>query len=259
MAEAPDPEARKAEVRAEVQPEVQAALQAELAAVRAEMQYFSYAVSHDLRAPLRHILSYAQLVQEDAGPQLSAEVQEFLTTITDSARHMGVLLDGLAALSRVGSAPLDVGAVSLQELVQAQCEALVAQHPQRSVDWRIAGDLPMVQADATLLRQALAQVLGNALKFSVSRAPAVIDINIVPAQSDAFVCLQVNDNGVGFNPAQQDQLFKVFGRLHGSKQFEGIGMGLALARKMLERFGATVSIHGVLDVGCKVQLMLPRA
>ncbi len=251
MADAPDSETRNAEV--------QAALQAELAAVRAEMQHFTYAVSHDLRAPLRHILSYAQLVQEDAGPQLSAEVQEFLTTITDSAHHMGALLDGLAALSRVGSAPLDVGPVSLQEFVQAQCQALAAQHPQRSVDWRIAGDLPVVRADAALLRQALAQVLSNALKFSASREPAVIEISAVPAQSDAYVCLQVNDNGVGYNPALQEQLFKVFGRLHSSKQFEGIGMGLVLTRKMLERFGATVSIHGVLDGGCTVQLMLPLA
>lgn len=251
MADAPDADTRNAQV--------QAALQAELAAVRAEMQHFSYAVSHDLRAPLRHILSYAQLVQEDAGPQLSAEVQEFLTTITDSARHMGVLLDGLATLSRVGSAPLDVGPVPLQELVQAECQAMAAQHPQRGVDWRIAGDLPLVQADAKLLRQALAEVLGNAFKFSASREPAMIEILTVPAQSDAFMCLQVSDNGVGFNPAQQDQLFKVFGRLHSSKQFEGIGMGLVLTRKMLERFGATVSIHAVLDGGCKVQLMLPRA
>jgi light-regulated signal transduction histidine kinase (bacteriophytochrome) len=236
-----------------------ATLQAELAAVRVEMQHFSYAVSHDLRAPLRHILSYAQLVQEDAGPQLGADAQEFLATITDSARHMGVLLDGLAALARVGSGPLDLGAVSLQEWVQAECEALVAQHPQRSVDWRIAADLPVVLADAVLLRQALAQVLGNAFKFSACREPAVIEISAVPAQNGAFVCLQICDNGVGFNPAQQDQLFKVFGRLHSSQQFDGTGMGLVLTRKMLDRFGATVSIQGAVDGGCTVQLMLSRA
>jgi len=236
-----------------------AALQAELDAMRAEMQHFTYAVSHDLRAPLRHILSYAQLVQEDAGPQLNAEVQEFLTTITDSARHMGVLLDGLAALSHVGSTPLDIGPVSLQELVQAQSQALAAQHPQRNVDWRIASDLPLVQADATLLCQALAQVLGNALKFSAPREPAVVEVSAEPVQSSGGVCLQVRDNGVGYNPAQQDQLFKVFGRLHSSKQFEGIGMGLVLARKLLERCGATVSIHGEVDGGCTVQLRLLRA
>ncbi len=234
----------------------QAALQAELAAVRAEMQHFSYAVSHDLRAPLRHILSYAQLVQEDAGPQLSAEVQEFLTTITDSARHMGVLLDGLAALSRVGSMPLDVGPVSLQELVQSQCQALAAQHPQRSVDWRIASDLPRVQADAALLRQALAQVLGNALKFTEPREHAVVEVSMAPVNIAGFADLEVRDNGVGYNSAMQAQLFTVFGRLHSSKQFDGIGMGLVLTRKALERWGGSVSIQGAVDGGCTVRLRL---
>ncbi len=247
MADTPDPDARIA------------ALEAELAAVRAEMQHFSYAVSHDLRAPLRHILSYAQLVREDAGPQLTAEVQEFLTTITNSARHMGVLLDGLAALSRVGSAPLDVGPVPLQELVQATCQELSAQCPQRSVEWRTASDLPVVQADAKLLRQALIQVLGNALKFSATREPAVIEVNALSVGSSGFVVLQVSDNGVGYNPALQAQLFQVFGRLHSAKQFDGIGMGLVLTRKMLERFGAEVSIQGVLDGGCSVQLQLKPA
>lgn len=247
MADIPDPEARIT------------ALQAELAAVHAEMQHFSYAVSHDLRAPLRHILSYAQLVQEDAGPQLSAEVQEFLATITDSARHMGVLLDGLAALSRVGSAPLDVGPVSLQELVQAVCKELAAQHPQRVIEWRIATDLPMVQADATLLRQALHQVLGNAVKFTAQRQPAVIEVGATIEMHSGYVTLKVRDNGVGFNPALQGQLFKVFGRLHSSQQFEGIGMGLVLTQKMLERLGGALSIQGSLDGGCVAQLKLPRA
>lgn len=249
MANEPDSDTRNAEV--------QAALQAELAAVRAEMQHFSYAVSHDLRAPLRHILSYAQLVQEDAGPQLSAEVQEFLTTITDSARHMGVLLDGLAALSRVGSAPLDVGPVCLQELVQAVCNELAAQHPERTIEWRIATDLPMVQAEATLLRQALHQVLGNAVKFTAQRQSAVIEVDAAIDMHSGYVTLQVRDNGVGYNPALQDRLFKVFGRLHSSQQFEGIGMGLVLTRKSLERFRATVAIESVLDRGCSVRLSLP--
>ncbi|MES2952353.1 MAG: ATP-binding protein [Pseudomonadota bacterium] len=236
-----------------------AALQAELDALRAEMQDFTYAVSHDLRAPLRHILSYAHLVQEDAGPQLTAEVQDFLTTITDSARHMGVLLDGLGALSRVGSLPLDIGPVCLQEFVEAACAELASQCPQRSVEWRIDSDLPLVQADAALLRQALAQVLGNAWKFCAPREHAVIEISAAWAEDGGCVDLQVRDNGVGYNPALQAQLFRVFGRLHSAKQFDGIGMGLVLTRKMLERFGATVSVQGELDGGCSVLLRLRRA
>nr|WP_315489259.1 ATP-binding protein [uncultured Rhodoferax sp.] len=242
MADVPDPEARIA------------ALQAELAALRADMQHFTYAVSHDLRAPLRHILSYAQLVQEDAGPLLSAEVQEFLATITDSARHMGVLLDGLSALSRVGTAPVNTCAVSLQELVPGVWNALAAQHPGRAIEWQLAPDLPSVQADAALLRQALSQVLDNAVKFSAQRRLAVIEVNTAAESPGGFVTLQVRDNGVGYNPAQQDQLFKVFGRLHSSQQFEGIGMGLVLTKKIVERLGGAVCIEGEANNGCTVRL-----
>ena len=233
-----------------------AALQAELAAVRGEMQNFTYAVSHDLRAPLRHIVSYAQLVEEDAGLQLNDEVRGFLATITDSARNMGVLLDGLTALARVGTVPVEVVSVSLQDMVGLVCSELSAQNPQRAIDWRIDHGLPKVLADATLLHQALSHVLGNALKFSAPRDCAVIEIKAAHADKGGCAVLSIQDNGVGYNPTQQDQLFKVFGRLHSSKQFAGIGMGLLLTQKMLGRFDATVSIAGVPDGGCCVRLQL---
>ena len=232
------------------------ALEAELATLRTEMQNFTYAVSHDLRAPLRHIASYAQLVQEDAGPQLSAEVQEFLTTITDSARHMGVMLDGLLALSRVGTVSVEMAPVSLQELVSAVYRELAAQHPRRSIDWRIAGELPLVSADAPLLRQALMQLLANAIKFTAPRDPAVIEVSHMVEPDSGRVTLQIKDNGVGFNPALQTQLFRVFGRLHSANQFAGIGVGLVMARKILERLGGSVSIEGAVDAGCCVRLSL---
>ena len=234
-----------------------AALEAELAALRAEMQEFTYTVSHDLRAPLRHIVSYAQLVQEDAGPQLGTEVQGFLATITDSARHMGVLLDGLVALSRLGTVPVAATAVALQALVQDVAAELGERNPQRSIAWHIAGDLPVVQADAALLRQALEHVLGNAVKFTAPRAQAVVDITAQPDGGGGLLTLQVRDNGVGYNPAMQAKLFQVFGRLHSAKQFEGIGLGLAMTRKILQRLGGTVSAQGVLDGGCCVTLSLP--
>jgi signal transduction histidine kinase len=235
------------------------ALEAELAAQREAMQAFTATVSHDLRAPLRHIVSFAQLVQEEAGPQLSAEVQGFLSTITDSARHLGVLLDGLAELSRVGTLPVALGPVPLQALVQGVCAELAEQHPGRAVDWRIASDLPVVQADATLLRQALLQVLGNALKFTAPREHAVIAVMAVtaqPGESDGFVALQVRDNGVGYNPAMQDKLFQAFGRVHSPREFGGIGMGLALTRTIMRRLGGSVDSEGVVDGGCCVKLLL---
>lgn len=233
-----------------------AALEAELAAQREAMQAFTATVSHDLRAPLRHIVSFAQLVQEDAGPQLGAEVQGFLSTITDSARHLGVLLDGLAELARIGTLPVALGTVPLQALVQGVCAELAEQYPGRAVDWHIASDLPVVQADATLLRQALMHVLGNALKFTAPREHAVIAVTAQPGESDGFVALQVRDNGVGYNPAMQDKLFQAFGRLHSPREFGGIGMGLALTHKIMQRLGGSVDSEGVVDGGCCVKLLL---
>lgn len=240
-------------------PEQVAALQAELEAVRAEMRAFSATVSHDLRAPLRHIVSYAKLVQEEAGPQLDAEVLGFLTTIVDSARHMGALLDGLTELSRVGTQSLALEPVSLQVLVQEVCDSLSATAPGAAVQWQMGGDLPTVQADGRLLRQALEHVLGNAAKFSAGREKPVVVIRRVAAGEADFEALEVRDNGAGFNAALQGKLFQVFGRLHSAQQFPGIGMGLVLARKLLQRMDATIAIHSEEDAGCCVQLCFRAA
>lgn len=236
-----------------------ATLEAELAALRGEMQAFTYTVSHDLRAPLRHIVSYAQLVQEDAGPLLNAEVQGFLATMTDSARHMGRMLDGLGALSQLGTATVTLAPVPLNVLVDEVVDGFARQYPGRAIDWRIAPNLPTVLADTALLRQALQQVLDNAAKFTAPRAAAVVEIHTVSTEKTGFATLQVRDNGVGYNPAQQAALFKVFGRLHTAKQFDGIGMGLVLCRKALERMGASVDTQSSLDGGCTAMLQLPLA
>ncbi len=233
-------------------------LEAELAAQRAEMQDFTYTVSHDLRASLRHILSYAHLVQEDAGPQLSEEVQGFLATITDSARHMGVLMDGLMELSRLGTVGTNMGPVDLQQLVQEAVDALPSGGAQRSIEWRIATDLPVVQGDTALLRQALGHVLDNAYKFSQPVQQPCITITALPL-GGVRVGLVVQDNGVGYNPALQAKLFHPFQRLHSAKQFAGIGMGLALTRKIMERHGGTVAAQSTGDGGCTLTLLLPKA
>lgn len=243
-----------------------AALEAELAELRAEMQDFSYTVSHDLRASLRHILSYAQLVQEDAGPLLPQETQGFLHTISDSARHMGVLLDGLLAWSRLGTAPLQMAAVPLQPLLQDLVAELGPHYLERAIVWDMAPGLPAVQADATLLRTALLAVLDNALKFSAQRNPTRIAVTAEQLkESDAsgtpqtWVRLSVQDNGAGFNPALQAKLFHPLQRLHTTKQFPGIGMGLANVRKIVGRLGGQVQIQGVVDAGCTLTLTLPAA
>jgi signal transduction histidine kinase len=242
-----------------------AALEAELAALRAEMQDFSYTVSHDLRASLRHILSYAQLVQEDAATLLPPETLGFVHTIADSARHMGLLMDGLMELSRLGTVALQSAPVPLLPLLQ-ELVAGLAQAPGAPMDWQLAPDLPAVQADPALLRSALLAVLDNAVKFSAHKAERRITVSLAAQDGEAlaplpqgWVTLRVQDNGAGFNPALQAKLFHPFQRLHTTKQFAGIGMGLALTRKMLQRMGGQVRAEGLPDGGCTVSLSLPRA
>ncbi len=243
----------------EAEPSRVAALEAELAALRAEMQDFSYTVSHDLRASLRHILSYAQLVQEDAAPLLPAETLGFLNTITDSARHMALLMDGLMELSRLGTVALQITAVPLQPLLR---ELLTEFQPNdgAAIDWQVASDLPVVRGDAALLRAALHALLDNAVKFTARRELRRIELSVLPSDAQgAMVTLQLRDNGAGFNPSLQAKLFHPFARLHTAKQFAGIGMGLALTRKMLQRMDAQVHAEGLVDGGCTLSLHLPRA
>jgi signal transduction histidine kinase len=238
-----------------------AALEAQVLALRQEMQDFSYTVSHDLRAPLRHIISFAHLVQEDAGPLLNEEVQGFLTTITDSARHMGVLLDGLMELSRAGTAPLHIEPVDVHALLQDVVEEVKFKYALRTIDWQIHDRMPEVLADANLLRQALLQVLDNSAKFTSGQGVAKVSVTCVTSSSvdgASEVSLEIRDNGVGFNPALANQLFHPFKRLHTSQQFAGIGMGLALARKQLARMGGAITAQGEVGEGCSVSLSLPN-
>lgn len=240
-----------------------AALEAELAAARAEMQAFAATVSHDLRAPLRHITSFAQLLQDEAGPALGDEAQEFLGHINGSAKHLAQMLDALLALSRVGTVPLYLQSVALNEvlaaLVQERVRDLQVRQPERKVRWALAPHLPAVQADASLLSAALGQLLDNAIKFTAQRADAAIDITASVNATTGAVHCTIRDNGVGFKADLAAKLFQPFIRLHSSSQFVGLGMGLALARKSLARMGAEVTITAAPDAGCSVTVALSVA
>ncbi|MBK1684673.1 sensor histidine kinase [Rhodoferax fermentans] len=244
-----------------------AQLQRQLDASRAELQEFTYVVSHDLRAPLRHIQAYAQIIAED-WPELPDELASHLGTIRQSAQLLTRQLDGLAQLSRLGSQVLDLQPVFVGTLAREVADELAALHPDVDVLWQLADDVPPVQADPCLMRQVLQQLLGNALKFSRGRAPVQIALGwqLEPAPSaeaeaaaPASIRLTLRDNGVGFRPEQAQALFKVFGRLHPACEFEGLGLGLLLCRRILERLGGAIQITATPDQGCEVTVCLPVA
>jgi light-regulated signal transduction histidine kinase (bacteriophytochrome) len=234
-------------------------LQAELAQVRAEFQDFVYCVSHDLRAPLRHITAFTQVIEEDL-PNPPADICAHLATIRQSAQLLALQLDGLTQLSRLGQQPLQIQPVNVLSLLSQVQQELQARQPERAVVWQLPSELPQVLADPALLRQVLEQVLDNALKFTVMRDAAQICVSWLPgAGAQARGQLLVSDNGVGFASAQQDKLFKVFGRLHLTREFAGLGLGLLRCRKALARMGAEIEIAAEPDQGCQVTLSLPLA
>jgi len=244
------------------------------AALAAAQEEFLRAVSHDLRAPLRHVTAYGELVRElltelrgdsaiqpamvEGQKQTVQEALDFLATMAQSAQRMGRMLDGLLALSRAQRAPLACAPVDVTALL-AEVRALLAPEAAgRTVEWQIDPDLPALWADAALLREVLHELLGNALKFTRGRAVARIAVHSAGVEGDSAV-LRVEDNGVGFDAARAGALFGVFQRLHREDAFPGVGTGLALCRTIAERHGAHITITGVPDAGCTVRLSWQRA
>jgi len=234
-----------------------AELRQQLEAALTELQEFTYTVSHDLRAPLRHINAFAQIIEEDL-PDMPSDIAGHLATIRQSAQLLTQQLDGLTALSRLGQQAVQVESVDTAAVVRRMIAATRQQLSPRQLQWQVADDFPMVLADAGLLGQVLTQLLDNACKFTRGRQPATINVSwtVLP---DGRCVLSVQDNGVGFRPEQASQLFKAFGRLHPAREFEGLGLGLVLCRKMLLRMDGSISIEGAQDAGCCVRLTLPLA
>ena len=240
-------------------------LERELRLARAELDDFTRAASHDLRAPLRHLGAYAQILREDlSGPQLELALPH-LDRISEAARLMGQQIDGLMRLAQIGQAPFQSVPVDVGALAQAVYTALrrepgpdAADGPgARLVDWQVALDIPSLPADAALLREALTQLLANALKFTRPRPQA--SISLTGRQELGQCVLTLADNGVGFNPAYQTRLFQPFSRLHSAKAFEGLGLGLAITRKIIDRHGGQIQASGVPGGGCRVSVRWPLA
>lgn len=235
-----------------------AQLQRQLAQTRLALEDFTYSVSHDLRASLRHITSYLKIVREDLGEGVDTTILAHLDTAGGAAAHMVQLMDGLLELSRVGRTEMQLSDVDLGRLIADVRHQLENGMQQREVLWKIAADLPLVRGDMALLGQMLALLLGNAFKFTRDCLVSSIDISWT-ALSDGFCELHIGDNGVGFDARFRDRLFRVFQQLHSPKQFEGIGIGLALARCVVERHGGSIRAQGGVGTGCQISLTLPLA
>ena len=219
-----------------------------------DLESFSYSVSHDLRAPLRGVDGYVHILAEEAGDSLSPDHREYLEKISRNVRKMAVLIDDLLAFARLNRQQLSKTTVNPRTLVTEALAALETEREGRQLDIRI-GDLPPCQADPNLLRQVYINLLGNALKFSRQRLPAIIDIGS-HCEGDCTV-YHVRDNGAGFDMAHAAKLFGVFERLHAGSEFEGTGVGLAIVQRIIHRHGGTVWAEGKVDEGASFYFTLP--
>ncbi|MBB6097723.1 PAS domain S-box-containing protein [Deinobacterium chartae] len=228
---------------------------AELRAANAELEAFSYSVSHDLRSPLRHITGFADLLRREAADKISPKAERYLGVITDAATRMGLLIDDLLAFSRMGRAELRFVPVNMNALVSEVRADLERDLEGRRIEWQVDA-LPEVFGDAPTLRQVLVNLLGNAFKYTRGRDPARIAVRCRELP-DEYV-FEVRDNGVGFNMQYQDKLFGVFQRLHRAEEFEGTGIGLATVRRIINRHGGRTWAEGQLGEGATFYFSLPK-
>lgn len=227
-----------------------------LQAANNELEAFSYSVSHDLRAPLRHIDGYAALLSKAAGSSLNEKARRYLQTISDSAKQMGQLIDDLLVFSRMGRQEMLCTTVSLDQLAKTVITDLHLDLQGKAISWTI-GLLPDVQGDPAMLRQVFVNLITNAVKFTATRDTPRIEIGAFQDRPDA-VTVFVRDNGVGFDMQYVNKLFGVFQRLHRNDEFEGTGIGLANVRRIIHRHGGETWAEGALDQGATFFFSLPK-
>ncbi len=227
---------------------------AQLEAVNKELETFAYSVSHDLRAPLRHIDGYVDLLREEY-PPTHEEGRRYMQVISDAARQMGNLVDSLLAFSRMGRSDLQLVDTDTSALVSLVREELSSQTQNRDIEWKI-DPLPTVKVDKTLFKQVWMNLLSNAIKYSQRREKAVISIGykMVGSEYEFFV----QDNGAGFDMRYADKLFGIFQRLHLKEEFEGTGIGLANVRRIVVRHGGRIWAQSELNVGTTFYFTLPK-
>jgi PAS domain S-box-containing protein len=227
---------------------------ASLAAANKELEAFSYSVSHDLRAPLRHIGGFVQLLEQHAADVLDEKSRQWLKIVSDASHEMGQLIDDLLVFSRMGRTEMQMMELDVRGMVDDVRTALANEIGTRQVEW-IVGPLPVVKADPSMLRLVFMNLMHNAVKYSRPREHAVIEIGAVehPHAWEIFV----RDNGAGFDMAYAEKLFGVFQRLHSVREFEGTGIGLANVHRIVTRHGGRVWAEGRVDEGATFHFTLP--
>jgi signal transduction histidine kinase len=228
---------------------------AKLEAANKELDAFAYSVSHDLRAPLRHITGYIDLLGEKAGAALDEKSLHYMDSISDSAKKMAQLIDDLLSFSRMGRQEMSKKPVDLSKIVHDVKRELESDFPDREIEWRI-GDLPLITVDSSMLRVVMTNLLSNAIKFTSLRERGIIEIGCQLNEEEIIVL--VSDNGVGFDPPYTEKLFGVFQRLHHAEEFEGTGVGLAIAQRIIHRHGGRIWAEGKLNKGATFYFSLPH-
>lgn len=228
----------------------------ELEGTNRELEAFAYSVSHDLRAPLRHMAGYAELLQKRVSSALDEKAQRYMATMLESAKRMGNLIDDLLAFSRLGRAETRMALVNLDQLVKEALADIKLDTEGRAISWKI-GVLPNFYGDRSMLKVVLVNLLSNAVKFTRTRLQAEIEIGSAGGNGREVVVF-IRDNGVGFDMKYANKLFGVFQRLHQSDTFEGTGIGLATVQRILHRHGGRVWAESLVDQGATFYFAAPK-
>ncbi|MGC2424617.1 MAG: ATP-binding protein [Nitrospirota bacterium] len=225
-------------------------------AANRELEAFSYSVSHDLRAPLRHIKGFVELLKEDAGPSLNEDSRESLDTISGAASKMGNLIDDLLSFSRMGRADMRKKKIELDKLVNEVISEMSKETGEAGITWKVDA-LPVVYGDPAMLKLTLVNLISNAVKFTRHTAGPIIEVGSFTSDEGDTVIF-VKDNGAGFDMQYIDKLFGVFQRLHKPEDFEGTGIGLANVRRIITRHGGKTWAEGAVGKGATFYFSLPK-